>query len=142
MQKLRNLLFRLPAYSLSAICFATICYLTLVPHPLPENDLSLIPGIDKIVHAIMFFGLNLCLLADIYRRDIKRNSTPQAITLRSRVIATILASLAGIAIEVLQEVMHIGRSGDYIDLIADIAGVAIATFTAPMILKFIFQPKS
>lgn len=138
MQHFRNLLLKLPPYLLSVVCLLLICYLTLVPKPLPENDLGLIPGLDKIVHAIMFFGLTLCIITDNARRRIISLPQSQPVTRLGRITAMVVAAVTGGVIEILQQEMHIGRSGDWIDLLSDWSGVIVAGFFAPMIIRLIF----
>lgn len=49
----------------SAIVLTAILWLTLSPDPLPDNDLPLFEGMDKIVHACMFGGLYFALRFDL-----------------------------------------------------------------------------
>ncbi len=114
---IKKRLEKLPAWILSALCFLAICWLTLAPHPLPDNDLPLFPGADKIVHAIMFGGFTLCIILDWDRR----HGWPSKIG-KIDWLAPLFASVFGIITEILQQEMHAGRSGDVWDLAADTAG--------------------
>ena len=140
--RLRKLLLQLPAYTLSIVCLATICYLTLDPKPLPDNDLGLIPGLDKIVHAIMFFGLALCITTDNARRHLISHPDCHTLAIPGRLTAAIIAAIAGGAIELLQQQMDLGRSADIIDLLADSTGAVIAYFSSPAIIRYLLSPKS
>lgn len=134
MTQINKIVLKLPPFTLSAICFAAIVYLTLVPHPLPDNDLVLIPGMDKIVHAVMFFGLALCLAVDFRRRGLSR---------LNRFVAPLLSAAVGGGIELIQIAMGLGRSGDLLDFIADTAGAFFSVLVVPMVFRRLFsQPKS
>ena len=117
MHSIKYLLNKLPPWTLTIVCFLAICWLTLAPHPLPDNDIPLFPGADKIVHAIMFGGFTLCIILDWNRR----HGWPTAIS-KPDYYAPFYAELLGIVTELLQEKMNAGRSGDTWDLIADTAG--------------------
>ncbi|MDE6551684.1 MAG: VanZ family protein, partial [Muribaculaceae bacterium] len=117
MTTLKRLLDKLPPWTLTIVCFLAICWLTLAPHPLPDNDLPLFPGADKIAHAIMFGGFTLCIILDWNRR----HGWPTAIR-KPDYYAPFYAELLGIVTELLQQKMNAGRSGDTSDLIADTAG--------------------
>lgn len=132
---LKKILLRLaslPPFMLSALCGLAIIYLTLFPKPLPDNDLQLIPGADKIVHAIMFGGFALCLNLDFSRKKdflIPNNS--------KLLYFGILSVAFGGIIELLQKFMDLGRGGDFPDFLADIAGVLLFTIIAPSIIRFL-----
>ena len=124
MKKIKDILEKLPPWTLSVVCFLAICWLTLAPHPLGDNDLPLFPGADKIVHGIMFGGFTLCMIVDSYRRI----GWPAGIR-KVDFFAPIIASTFGIITEILQQSMDAGRSGDIWDFISDTLGsfiVAIA----------------
>lgn len=117
MNSIRSLLDKLPAWTLTIVCFLSICWLTLAPHPLPDNDIPLFPGADKIVHAIMFGGFTLCIILDWNRR----HGWPVTVS-KADWYAPVYASGFGIVTELLQQEMNAGRSGDVWDLVADIIG--------------------
>ncbi len=117
MTTIKKFLEKLPAWTLTVVCFLAICWLTLAPHPLPDNDIPLFPGADKIVHGIMFGGFTLCIILDWNRR----HGWPKKIS-PVEWLAPVMASIFGVATEILQHEMHAGRSGDVWDLVADITG--------------------
>lgn len=121
MNSIKALLDRLPAWSLTIVCFLAICWLTLAPQPLPDNDIPLFPGADKLVHAIMFGGFTLCIILDWNRR----HGWPSKIY-KTDWLAPLYASAFGIITEILQQEMNAGRSGDVWDLVADIAGAFLS----------------
>lgn len=101
-----------------------VFYLTLVPRPLPDGVSFDIPGLDKIVHACMFGGLTfVCCFDYAYRNK-------RFIPLSTRTIAVIaiISALFGGAIEIAQLKMDMGRGGEILDFLADIAGCVIAAF--------------
>ncbi len=116
--KLLAILLKLPRWVLSAVCLASILYLTLVPKPLPDNDIRFWEHTDKLVHAIMFGALYVCGVIDLWRLR-KRPPLYPSIVLAFGVI-----SIGGL-IEILQQAMALGRGGSPADFIADVAGVAI-----------------
>ncbi|MDE6511910.1 MAG: VanZ family protein [Muribaculaceae bacterium] len=117
MHSIKSLLDKLPPWTLTIVCFLAICWLTLAPHPLPDNDIPLFPGADKIAHALMFGGFTLCIILDWNRR----HGWPSTIE-KGDWYAPDFASAFGIVTELLQKEMHAGRSGDVWDLVADITG--------------------
>ena len=102
---------------LTIVCFLAICWLTLAPHPLPDNDIPLFPGADKIVHGIMFGGFTLCIILDWNRKQ----GWPSKLQ-KTDIYAPEIASAFGIITEILQNEMQAGRTGDIWDLVADITG--------------------
>lgn len=122
------------SYWPTAIVVAVIIYATLFPHPVGADALPVIPGIDKVVHAIMFGGLTGALIFD-YARSHGR-------TLPSCGIAVLFALssiLAGGAIELLQDAMQLGRGADVYDFIADAAGASAAFFIAPPAVRAVLR---
>lgn len=118
---------RLPPWILTAVCGAAILWLTLVPRPLPDSDIPLFPGADKVAHAIMFGALALCIETDRCRRGHRWHPPTAGLWLT----AAAISSLTGIAIEWAQRAMDLGRSFETADMAADAAGaflVALAIF--------------
>lgn len=129
---------RVPAGVVSCVAVAAVLWLTLAPKPLPDNDLGLIPGLDKIVHACMFGGLFLVMCADVAARrgrgasrgcgDDKNNAAVSAGAETAAVVAGIVSVAFGAVIELTQDAMGLGRGGDLWDFLADAVGVAAAAF--------------
>lgn len=109
---------RLPRWLLSVTCLTLILYLTLVPKPLPDNDIPFWEHTDKIVHAIMFGALYVCAWLDLWRG--RRPALSRSWLLTVPVIAT------GGLVELLQQAMAMGRGGSWGDFAADIAGTLAA----------------
>lgn len=116
----------------TGIVIAAIFYLTLVPRPLPPDMEMDIPGLDKLVHAIMFGGLAGTAILDYAYRGHHRFAT---VSVKAMAIICALSALTGGAIEIAQDAMKMGRGGDILDFIADITGAVIGTLVAAKILK-------
>ena len=119
MEKIKAFLDKLPPWTLSVICFLAICWLTLAPHPLPDNDIPLFPGADKIAHGIMFGGFTLCIIIDGMRRK-GWPTFPENIWILF--YSPDIPCAVGIITEILQGEMHAGRSLELWDMVADING--------------------
>lgn len=109
---------RLPRWLLSGVCTALILYLTLYPKPLPDNDIRFWEHTDKVVHAIMFGALYVCLALDIWRG--------RKTTLQREILLAAAVALFGGFIELAQQAMNMGRGGSVADWLADIGGVIAA----------------
>lgn len=120
---IKRLLEKLPKWLFSIIVVAAVLYLTLMPQPLPDNDIPWFEGADKLVHGIMMLGVMLCLSFDyfliVYK---KRDKIPVGI-LSVFLIFTI--AFGGI-IELLQGWMDMGRGKDMVDFEADTIGAIVA----------------
>lgn len=114
----------MPTGALTVTVTAAVIYLTLVPHPLPDNDLQLFPGADKVVHALMMAGIVWAATIDRARYCARhKNSNPPKAPLTLYLVATILF---GGVIELLQLAMDMGRGAEWPDFAADCIGAAAA----------------
>lgn len=123
--KTKQLIKRLPPLTLTAIVTAAVLYLTLVPKPLPDNDIEWFEGADKVVHAIMMLGITGSLGLDYMRRYGKRELQAPALLIIVFVLAT---GVFGGLIEVIQGWMDLGRGEDIQDFIADCVGALAGGF--------------
>ena len=123
--KKKQLIKRLPPFTLTAIVTAAVLYLTLVPKPLPDNDIEWFEGADKVVHAIMMLGITGSLGLDYMRRYGKRELQAPALLIIVFVLAT---GVFGGLIEVIQGWMDLGRGEDIQDFIADCVGALAGGF--------------
>lgn len=119
-----RLFCKFPIWVPTLIVVGLICYLTLVPDPLGDEDIPLFPGADKIVHFIMFGTLSTVTALDWWRYRGKRLNTLQAL------FWGLASSIAGALIEIAQQEMNVGRSGDLLDLFADCIGAFAGSFVA------------
>ena len=119
----------LPALGVSA----AIAWLTLAPHPLPENDIPWFEGADKVVHFIMFATLMATVVFGLHLSPGFRNASAQRPkrALRGRILAGALCVVIFAALdEWAQGAMQMGRSAETADFLADLAGIAAITIAA------------
>ena len=130
-QCMRRLYYSLPCWVLTAVVSLAILYLTLVPRPLPDVDMPLFPGVDKLVHAIMFGGLSGTMVLDWSRwRGV-------ALSARSLVVVALVSTLAGGLIELLQLVMAMGRGCELWDFVADGVGAFLGAWVARPVARWL-----
>lgn len=124
-------LIKQPPWIYSILTAALIIYLTLTPHPLPDNGVTMFEGADLVVHAIMFGTLFGALLFDYYRRY-------KRLGRREEWMMGAVSVAAGGLVEVLQASFIDARSGDIYDFIADITGVIIVAVFVPGVKKVLY----
>ena len=119
-----KILDRIPRFLSSAVVTAGVLYLTLAPRPFGSVRIPLFEGADKVVHFMMFFAM-----AFAYHFDFRRGKKPVD---EARLMGWIFVSLSafGGLIELAQWKMRMGRSGDWYDLLADIAGAVYGIILA------------
>ena len=123
---------RLPAGTLTILTILAILWLTLAPDPLPSTGMKLFPGADKVVHACMFGGLFFMVYLDrdgTYRK--RRIRWNPAQRMQFTIFAAMGCALFGGAIELAQD-------ADWLDFVADGAGVALAAVLTPWIVRRLF----
>lgn len=122
-----KILDRIPRFLTSAVVTAGVLYLTLAPRPFGSVRIPLFGGADKVVHFMMFFAM-----AFAYHFDFRRGKKPVD---EARLMGWIFVSLSafGGLIELAQWKMRMGRSGDWYDLLADIAGAVYGIILAWLI---------
>ena len=130
---MRKIIHKTPAWLYTVIVTLAIIYLTLVPKPLPDIQVPLWEHTDKVVHALMFGGFVAACCLDYMRKK-------QISHISKRIMLTIIiiATAFGGIIEILQNAMGLGRSGDYFDLIADFAGIIIFAAISPATVRRLF----
>lgn len=112
----------LPCGVPTLICLGLILWLTLAPHPVGEVEIPLFDGADKVVHAIMFWGLAMTAWFDAGRRGGEWHTLGRGMSLGVCLFALVIGALT----EILQGTMGVGRALEWADGLADTAGVAIA----------------
>lgn len=122
-----KILDRIPRFLTSAVVTAGVLYLTLAPRPFGSVRIPLFEGADKVVHFMMFFAM-----AFAYHFDFRRGKKPVD---EARLMGWIFVSLSafGGLIELAQWKMRMGRSCDWYDLLADIAGAVYGIILAWLI---------
>lgn len=120
------------------LVIAVIAYATLNSDPVAP-DMTLLPHMDKLIHAIMMGGLLSAVAFDCQRRD----RTHNVLTPKFLWILFICVAALSIGDEYLQKAMENGRSADILDFVADITGALIALFTAPPVIRAVLKvPKN
>ena len=123
-------------YIPTVMVLAAILYLSLAPTPVPDTGGFFdFPGSDKIVHGIMYMGLTFIFCFDYYRHTPVKYEKYDS---RTMLVVFIAAIIIGGVIEVLQQAMHMGRSGDIYDFISDAIGAAIGIGLGVWIIKPFF----
>lgn len=122
-----KILDRIPRFLTSAVVTAGVLYLTLAPRPFGSVRIPLFEGADKVVHFMMFFAM-----AFAYHFDFRRGKKPVDEACLMGWIFVSLSAFGGL-IELAQWKMRMGRSGDWYDLLADIAGAVYGIILAWLI---------
>lgn len=122
-----KILDKIPRFLTSAVVTAGVLYLTLAPRPFGSVRIPLFEGADKVVHFMMFLAM-----AFAYHFDFRCGKKPVD---EARLMGWIFVSLSafGGLIELAQWKMRMGRSGDWYDLLADIAGAVYGIILAWLI---------
>ncbi len=103
------------------VWFLIITYISLIPSDkIPESQFFNIPYFDKIVHFGIYFIFSI-LLASLFKKQNINKLTTILIILS-------LNAIIGGAIEILQDILPINRSGSYCDFIADMFGSITGLF--------------
>lgn len=123
------------AYWPSLCVVAVIIYATMSPDPTPDIEMPLIPGLDKIIHAIMFGGLTGAMAFDYQRAH-----RPHPVLTRASMLRiALIAAIAGALDETAQASLTTERSGDILDWLADCAGIAVAVVSAPAAVRKVLR---
>lgn len=129
-----RLIRNIPPYLPTALVIIAILYISLAPDPMPDEiPLLLFPGADKVIHFIMYGGLTGTFCFDYYRRG---NCSKEGIAL---IVAALIATAMGGAIELIQDYMGIGRHSDYLDFIANAAGAIVGILAGRFWVKSYFK---
>lgn len=130
--KITKIVQSIPAYQPTIVVLVAILYLTLLPKPLGEEDISLFDGADKVVHFIMFGGLSGTYIFDRYRMS-------HPLTMRGALLTALVSALLGALVEYLQYAMNLGRTGnDIYDALAN----ALGAFCAVAVCRLLRWTKS
>jgi len=98
-----------------------IAFMSLLPSDDLPKEIFIIS--DKIIHAIIYFVLALLFFVGfIYRSNILDKSEG---VFRLFLFSAFVSLAFGVFIEVAQENMNLGRSGDCKDVVADLFGIII-----------------
>lgn len=112
-----NILYKIPRYISTIFILVIVCSLSLMPDNDVNRHITLFKGADKIIHFCMYLALCFVFCFDYYRSN---NIKHQILIL---CVAALSAITIGGVIEILQNVMQMGRHGDWLDFIVNTAGV-------------------
>jgi VanZ family protein len=90
--------------------------LFLIPSPDVPN-IEVIPYFDKMAHVVLFTVFTM-----LYLRDRLKTSALKTITPGYIFASFLFVFLFSAMVEILQEIMNVGREGDIIDICYDFAG--------------------
>ena len=116
-------------YPFSILFVLTVSYVSLIQPPVFK--IPLFPGWDKWVHFGMYGGLSGVIWIEYL---VKRRKKKISI-MRAMIAPVTIPVLFGGMIELCQHYFTRYRSGDWMDFLANIAGVITATFIAWYILR-------
>lgn len=135
---MNKFLLKTPPYLFTIVVAVLIIYLTLFPHPLPDGTPVLFPHADKLVHALMFWAFYTSFAIDRLRKQLKDGVYTRLSDEWLSIIMTITIAF-GLAVEIAQWTMDIGRGGDFFDFLADIVGAMVASWTLRYVRRAIFH---
>ncbi|MDE5720241.1 MAG: VanZ family protein [Paramuribaculum sp.] len=127
--KLFDAMMRIPPVVLSAVAIGGMLWLTLAPDPLPDDTPSLFEGADKVAHFLMFGVIAALLALDVYRIKGSRYAW---------MAGAVASGVLGGLIEIVQGAMGAGRSADWADWVADVAGAVVGA----MLMKYMARRRN
>ncbi|MFO7940158.1 MAG: VanZ family protein [Bacteroidales bacterium] len=92
---------------------------------LPNSSFLSIPYSDKVIHALMYAGLSIVLLAANNRLAIKRNY----------LYTLFIATSYGAGMELLQMTLTETRQAEFLDIMANTLGVLVGILIFKILLK-------
>lgn len=124
---MKKFINKIPSGLLSLITFVVIIYVSLDNNPFEINQVQLFEGADKIIHALMYGFLVMVMIYEsskfLYFEE------PDFI---SYILLIMMSFLFSVSMELLQEIMEIGRHMDIYDIIANLRGIIIGS----LVMKF------
>lgn len=116
------MLYYIKKYPLSLLVILAVVYLSFFKPPSTDIGIT-IPGIDKIVHICMYFGMSGMLWLE-FKRAHRRRPAPLWHAWTGAFLCPVLFSGA---IELLQTYCTTYRGGDWWDFAANAAGALLAS---------------
>ncbi len=124
---MKKFINKIPSGLLSLITFVVIIYVSLDNNPFEINQVQLFEGADKIIHALMY---GFWVMVMIYESSkFLYFEEPDFI---SYILLIMMSFLFSVSMELLQEIMEIGRHMDIYDIIANLSGIIIGS----LVMKF------
>lgn len=103
--------------SITIVWSLVILFLSLYPFQVKADSIQLWQHTDKIIHFSMYAVLTFFVALCVNPKNWLDNKSW---------LIVVICSLYGIIIELLQEIMKLGRSFDFLDIIANSLGVFFA----------------
>ncbi|ADV42399.1 VanZ family protein [Bacteroides helcogenes] len=122
-------------YPLSLCIILAVIYLSFFKPP--TTELNTIPGIDKVVHVCMYFGMSGMLWIEFLRAH-RRDGQPLWHAWVGALVCPVIFS--GV-VELLQEYCTTYRGGDWLDFAANTTGAVLASLIAYFILRPVMAGK-
>lgn len=123
------MLYFIRKYPVSLLVIVAVIYLSFFRPP--STDLNTIPGIDKVVHVCMYFGMSGMLWLEFLRAH-RRDNTPLWHAWVGALLCPVLFS--GV-VELLQAYCTTYRGGDWVDFVANTAGALLASGVAQVVRR-------
>ena len=115
-------------YPVSICIILAVIYLSFFKPP--QTDIGSIPGMDKVVHVCMYFGLSGMLGLEFIRAHRKTHAP----LWHAWIGALLCPVLFSGAIELLQEYCTTYRGGDWLDFAANTTGALLASLVGRYLL--------
>lgn len=127
MYKIKAYLKQVLSYWKSAVWFMVILYSLFSPSDkMPHSRLFDIEHLDKLVHMGLFAIFSLLLYYDL-KKEISLTN------LKKKIIIIIITTITAVMTELVQSYFLLSRTGDIIDLFADILGIPFGITVALLI---------
>ena len=134
-------------YWLAPLYTAAIIIASLIKNPAPPVNVH---HVDKLYHAVAFLIMTLVWYFYFYTRYLSKQSftsirVSTILNNWSRTIAigaAVFSFLVGVLVEFGQEYIAVNRTMDFMDVLANIAGIIIAMFMLLIIDKFFNKQKT
>lgn len=123
------MLYYIKKYPISLLVIAAVIYLSFFKPP--QTDMESIPGIDKVVHMGMYFGMSGMLWLEFLRAH-RKQAVPRWHAWIGAFVCPVLFS--GM-VELLQAYCTTYRGGDWWDFAANSAGALLASLIGNCLLK-------
>ena len=123
------MLYYIKKYPISLLVIAAVIYLSFFKPP--QTDMESIPGIDKVVHMGMYFGMSGMLWLEFLRAH-RKQTVPRWHAWIGAFVCPVLFS--GM-VELLQAYCTTYRGGDWWDFAANSTGALLASLIGNFLLK-------
>lgn len=120
---MKKLIKALPIGTLSIIAIAIISYLSLDTTPFGKENIQLFPGVDKIVHVLMYF-----FTACMFELDYAKFRLPHHTKADIELLCACFAMLFGFVLEIIQLRFIDARMFESWDIVANCVGAVLGFF--------------